>query len=168
MTCLCILLIADVYIDGSYKRQVNLVNPLGTKGALASTVAQLFTVLWSEQYRFVSPVTFRVRHAICHFAPQFRGTDQHDSQEFLAFLLDGLHEDLNLVQRKPPAVELTPAREAELEALPTAIASEREWNIYLTRDNSLIVQWFQGQYRSRLQCQTCGKVRWLHLFLAQA
>ena len=26
---------------------------------------------------------------------------QHDSQEFLAFLLDGLHEDLNLVREKP-------------------------------------------------------------------
>ena len=35
------------------------------------------------------------------FAPQFIGFHQHDAQEFLNFLLDGLHEDLNLVTEKP-------------------------------------------------------------------
>ena len=34
-------------------------------------------------------------------APQFVGYAQHDSQELLAFLLDGLHEDLNQVRDKP-------------------------------------------------------------------
>ena len=34
-------------------------------------------------------------------APQFSGYEQHDSQEFLAFLLDSLHEDLNRVKEKP-------------------------------------------------------------------
>ena len=35
------------------------------------------------------------------YAPRFNGFQQHDSQELLAFLLDGLHEDLNRVQNKP-------------------------------------------------------------------
>lgn len=35
------------------------------------------------------------------FAPQFSGFQQHDSQELLAFLLDGLHEDLNRIMKKP-------------------------------------------------------------------
>ena len=35
------------------------------------------------------------------FAPQFSGYQQQDSQELLAFLLDGLHEDLNRVKQKP-------------------------------------------------------------------
>ncbi len=34
------------------------------------------------------------------FAPQFNGYSQHDSQELLAFLLDGLHEDLNKITKK--------------------------------------------------------------------
>lgn len=35
------------------------------------------------------------------FAPQFSGYQQHDSQELLTFLLDGLHEDLNRIKQKP-------------------------------------------------------------------
>ena len=35
------------------------------------------------------------------FAPQFSGYQQQDSHELLAFLLDGLHEDLNRIRRKP-------------------------------------------------------------------
>ena len=34
-------------------------------------------------------------------ASQFTGFAQHDAQEFLAFLLDGLHEDLNRIKKKP-------------------------------------------------------------------
>lgn len=35
------------------------------------------------------------------FAPQFSGYQQQDSHELLAFLLDGLHEDLNRIRKKP-------------------------------------------------------------------
>lgn len=35
------------------------------------------------------------------FAPQFSGYQQHDAQELLTFLLDGLHEDLNRIHDKP-------------------------------------------------------------------
>ncbi len=38
---------------------------------------------------------------VARYAPQFVGYAQHDSQELLAFLLDSLHEDLNLVKKKP-------------------------------------------------------------------
>lgn len=72
-------------------------------------------------------------------------------------LLDGLHEDLNRVLRKPN-IEMTPEREAELEKLPTQVASEQQWQIYRMRDDSLVVDFFQGQYRSRLECLTCHKV----------
>ena len=35
------------------------------------------------------------------FAPQFSGYQQQDSQEVMAFVLDGLHEDLNRIHKKP-------------------------------------------------------------------
>ena len=72
-------------------------------------------------------------------------------------MLDGLHEDLNRILQKPK-IERTPEREAELEKLPTQIASEQEWQIYRMRSDSLVVDYFQGQYQSRLVCLTCGQV----------
>jgi ubiquitin carboxyl-terminal hydrolase 8 len=156
--------------DGSYKRSINLINSLGTKGNLANAFAELLKALWKEDYTFLSPVTFRVspclfviftlkwvQKNIVTFASQFSGSDQHDSQEFLSFVLDGLHEDLNRIKHKPPPIEMTPDREAALETLPPEIASEKEWQIYRMRNDSFIVDLFQGQYRNRLECLTCHK-----------
>jgi ubiquitin carboxyl-terminal hydrolase 8 len=92
------------------------------------------------------------------YAKQFAGSEQHDSQEFLSFLLDGLHEDLNRVLNKPMH-EVTPEREAELETLQQQIASEQEWQIYRMRNDSIVVDFFQGQFRNRMECMTCRKVR---------
>lgn len=142
--------------DRSYKRDINSVNPLGTRGALADAVAELIRAIWAQQYTFLSPVTFREN--ICRVAPQFRGSDQHDAQEFLGFLLDGLHEDLNYVVKKPKPIEMTPDREHDLETLPPQIMSDREWEIYRMRNDSFVVQCFQGQFRNQLKCLTCGKV----------
>jgi len=90
------------------------------------------------------------------YARQFAGSEQHDSQEFLSFLLDGLHEDLNRVLQKP-SDNTTPEREAELELLPQQIASEQEWKVYRMRNDSIVVDFFQGQFRNRLECLTCRK-----------
>ncbi len=56
---------------------------------------------WRHTQGDVASVTPRgFKAAIANFAPQFTGYSQHDSQELLAFLLDGLHEDLNRVASK--------------------------------------------------------------------
>jgi ubiquitin C-terminal hydrolase len=39
--------------------------------------------------------------AVGKFKPEFSGYQQQDSQELMAFLLDGLHEDLNRIRSKP-------------------------------------------------------------------
>jgi ubiquitin carboxyl-terminal hydrolase 8 len=59
---------------------------------------------------------------------------------------------------KKPSYTPTPEREAELERLPVQIASEQEWTVYRLRDDSLVVDFFQGQFRNRLQCMTCKHV----------
>eukprot|EP00957_Ditylum_brightwellii_P025793 1951066-Ditylum_brightwellii.AAC.1 len=47
----------------------------------------------------MSPTT--LKRAVAVFAPRFAGVSQHDAMEFLAYLLDGLHEDLNRVKNAP-------------------------------------------------------------------
>ncbi|KAH9930213.1 uncharacterized protein B0H18DRAFT_1116912 [Fomitopsis serialis] len=145
---------ARFFTDGRWKSAVNMMNPMGTKGSLAQAFANILRDMWQGESQCLMPVTFR--RSICTYAPQFGGTEQHDSQEFLNFLLDGLHEDLNRVLQKPQ-LDTTPEREAELERLPVQIASEQEWQIWRMRNDSLVVDFFQGQFRNRLECLTCHK-----------
>ncbi|KAG0303944.1 ubiquitin-specific protease doa4, partial [Linnemannia gamsii] len=144
------------FMDGSFKRYINITNPLGSQGRLADAFCTLIRSMWSGQ-SLVSPTGFR--NEISGFAPQFKGNEQHDSQEFLSFLLDGLHEDLKLMPRLLPSGaddEGSAADEARMEALPEIEASEIAWQRYLRRDSSIIVNIFQGQYKSRLCCSKCG------------
>ncbi|KAH9983664.1 hypothetical protein BJV77DRAFT_1062378 [Russula vinacea] len=142
------------FTDGRWKSAVNMVNPLGTKGNLVNAFSSILHDLWHGEMPYISP--FQFRRSICLHAPQFGGSEQHDSQEFLSFLLDGLHEDLNRILNKPKN-EVTPTREEELEKLPQQIASEEEWKIYRMRNDSIVVDFFQGQFRNRLECMTCHK-----------
>ncbi|KDQ61450.1 hypothetical protein JAAARDRAFT_30889 [Jaapia argillacea MUCL 33604] len=145
---------ARFFTDGRWKSAVNMVNPLGTKGNLTNAFASILHEMWHGELPYLSPLLFR--RSICNHASQFGGSDQHDSQEFLSFLLDGLHEDLNRILQKP-TTEPTPEREAELERLPQQIASEQEWKIYRMRNDSIVVDFFQGQFRNRMECMTCHK-----------
>ncbi|KAI9011013.1 hypothetical protein CLU79DRAFT_709908 [Phycomyces nitens] len=146
--------LARYFITGTYKKHINPSNPLGTGGALANSFAELLSVMWGDHYNFISPVSFR--KSLIKFAPQFSGTEQQDSQEFLNFLLDGLHEDINTVTRRPSPTLETAEEEAAFERLPDWQASGIAWEKYLARNASLIVTLFQGQYRSRLRCLSCN------------
>ncbi|KAI6164667.1 hypothetical protein EDD17DRAFT_1561941 [Pisolithus thermaeus] len=144
---------ARFFTDGRWKSAVNMRNRLGTEGRLAQAFASILYEMSHSELPYVNPLNFR--RYICYHAPQFGGSDQHDSQEFLTFLLDGLHEDINRILIKPANNHSTPEREAELEKLPQQVASEQEWTIYKMRNDSLVVDYFQGQFRNRMECLTC-------------
>ena len=67
------------------------------------------------------------------YAPQFVGYAQHDSQELLAFLLDGLHEDLNLVKEKP-YVDMT----VETEGRSDKVTDSQSWHYFKVSTKPLI------------------------------
>lgn len=91
---------------------------------------------------------------IGRFAPSFTGYHQHDSQELLAFLLDGLHEDLNRIIKKPYTE--TP----DSNGRPDEEVANDCWKLHKARNDSVIVDLFQGQYKSTLVCPECQKVCW--------
>ncbi|KAG1177011.1 hypothetical protein G6F70_002120 [Rhizopus microsporus] len=147
---------ARYFISGVFRQHINRHNTMGTGGLLSERFADLLRAMWSENYNFVSPMTFR--EAVIKFAPRFGGNDQHDSQEFLTVLLDGLHEDVNLAavpSNMNRITEMTREEEAEFEKLPDWQASALAWEKYTSRHTSIVVSLFQGQYRSRLTCLTC-------------
>lgn len=81
---------------------------------------------------------------------------QHDANDFLVFLLDVLHEDLNRNCLRTRLNDLTPAEERQRESMPVQLASRVEWNRWSHRNASWISKLFSGQHLSRLQCPVCG------------
>ncbi|KAG8727039.1 CSN-associated deubiquitinating enzyme Ubp12, partial [Ceratobasidium sp. 423] len=88
------------------------------------------------------------------FAPALSGRQQHDAQEFLAVLLDGLHKDLNRSLNEPHIEKPEWPEEGGYER---AVAKET-WEGYKKSNDSIIVDLFQGMYKSTLVCPECSKV----------
>jgi hypothetical protein len=94
--------LVEYFMSQSYLRDINSSSKFGYGGRLAMSFGKLVEELYRSNRRSISP-----RHFINDLAAirqQFSGNQQHDAQELLAFLLDGLSEDLNLVNEKPYTV----------------------------------------------------------------
>ncbi|TPX72166.1 hypothetical protein SpCBS45565_g00688 [Spizellomyces sp. 'palustris'] len=146
--------LARYFLDGSYRKHMNRRNPLGTRGEVTDAFAELVKTMWSGQDgNVVTPTKFKEIIGAHH--PSFRGTEQQDSQEFLAFLLDSLHEDLNVARKGTVVPDKEPDEDEE--GIPDAVLLDRAWKRYRKLNWSIIVDLFQGILRNRLECLTCGK-----------
>ncbi|KAF5291739.1 hypothetical protein FQA39_LY14227 [Lamprigera yunnana] len=123
----------------------------GNKGALIKAFSQVIKELWSEDASDRVVNTSSLKSQIQRFAPRFMGYSQQDAQEFLRYLLEGLHEDVNRVTTKPTAI-LTEIDEK----LTDAEKASESWQRYLRMDNSRVVDIFVGQLKSTLRCTHCG------------
>ncbi|CAE6413477.1 unnamed protein product [Rhizoctonia solani] len=85
--------------------------------------------------------------------PQTR-YQQHDTQQFLGFLLGGLHKDLNRVLKNPYVKKPEWPEEGGNEK---AVAKET-WEGYKKRNKSIIVDLFQSMYKSTLVYPECSKI----------
>jgi ubiquitin carboxyl-terminal hydrolase 4/11/15 len=140
--------LVETFLTGSYKQDLNKDNPLGLGGKLAVAFGALMKELWKGGVSSVSPKGFR--WALCQFAPYFGGYSQQDSQELLAFLLDGLHEDLNRIHEKPYV------EEKDSGGRPDSEVAAEAWEAHRRRNDSVIVENFQGMYKSTLVCPECS------------
>ena len=76
---------------------------------LTAQFAAFLLKMWSGAYSTLRPAEFK--HTLSLYHPQFKDYRQHDCQEFLALLLDSLHEHLSqlMVQKEGSAGDATGA-----------------------------------------------------------
>ncbi|XP_057207098.1 ubiquitin carboxyl-terminal hydrolase 32 isoform X2 [Triplophysa rosa] len=142
--------LTEYFISGRHLYELNRTNPIGMRGHMAKCYGDLVQELWSGTQKNVAPL--KLRWTIAKYAPRFNGFQQQDSQELLAFLLDGLHEDLNRVHEKP-YVELK-----DSDGRPDHEVATEAWENHLRRNRSIVVDLFHGQLRSQVKCKTCGHI----------
>ncbi|NXL64371.1 UBP4 hydrolase, partial [Chordeiles acutipennis] len=142
--------LTEYFLEDKYEAEINQNNPLGMRGEIAEAYAELIKQMWSGRQSHVAPRMFKTQ--VGRFAPQFSGYQQQDSQELLAFLLDGLHEDLNRVKKKP-YLELKDAN-----GRPDSEVAKEAWENHRLRNDSIIVDIFHGLFKSTLVCPKCSKV----------
>uniref|UniRef100_A0A665X5W5 ubiquitinyl hydrolase 1 n=1 Tax=Echeneis naucrates TaxID=173247 RepID=A0A665X5W5_ECHNA len=140
----------DYFHDRAFEAEINCNNPLGTGGRLAIGFAVLLRALWKGTHHAFQPS--KLKAIVASKASQFTGYAQHDAQEFMAFLLDGLHEDLNRIQNKPYTETV------DSDGRMDEVVAEEAWQRHKMRNDSFIVDLFQGQFKSKLVCPTCSKV----------
>ena len=178
--------LTEYFLAQVYKQELNESNPLGMQGQLARQYAYLIAALFNPEYTKPSLPPSEFKKTLGRFAPNFSGYGQQDSQEFLAFLLgtpppfhptslpspcafwmgvwcvnmltvDGLHEDLNRVRKKPyvergELVGVQPGEE-ELERM-----GRKSWEGHKLRNDSVVVDLWQGMYKSTVVCPVCEVV----------
>ena len=105
---------------------------------MANAFYYLLTQLWSGKHTSVKPS--KIKDVVSERAVQFQGIKffyftgsiflwfegyaQHDAQEFCTFILDLLHEDVNLVKKKP-YVEIK-----EADGRPDQEVADESWDLF--------------------------------------
>uniref|UniRef100_A0A3P9L6G6 Ubiquitin carboxyl-terminal hydrolase n=1 Tax=Oryzias latipes TaxID=8090 RepID=A0A3P9L6G6_ORYLA len=137
----------DYCLHNLHRRDLN--NNSRTNTALMEEFAKLIQTLWtSSSSEAVSPSEFKTQ--IQRYAPRFVGYNQQDAQEFLRFLLDGLHNEVNRVSVRPRGTA------EDFDHLQDEEKGKKMWSKYVEREDSKIVDLFVGQLKSSLTCSHCG------------
>ncbi|XP_075216653.1 ubiquitin carboxyl-terminal hydrolase 4-like [Lycorma delicatula] len=148
--------LAEYFLNNNY---LNDLKPDGMEVDLCKAFGELLKVMWSGEYTDVSPTTFKWK--VGRYAAQFVGFQQHDAQEFLTFLLDGLHEAINRAKKeKPPPTDtnhMDSDNDKQAEKSDQELAKET-WESYLRKSDSIIVDTFHGLLKSSVVCPVCETV----------
>jgi ubiquitin carboxyl-terminal hydrolase 4/11/15 len=138
--------LTNYFFKGGWENQLNTLSS-PAKGRLACEYYSLLKRMWQEEKQSCKPTN--IKALMAKFTRTFTGYSQQDSQEFISYFLDALHEDLNQVIVKP----YEPIPDYHGESIATY--AEKQFAIHNKRNRSLIVDIFHGQFYSKTQCPEC-------------
>lgn len=140
----------EFFLRDHYQLEINESNPLGSEGRLVRAFADFMHQMWNGRHKAIEPI--QIKNIVAEKASQFANFAQHDAHEFLSFLLDGLHEDVNRVKKKPMTGTVESHGRHDLDV------SNEAWRNHILRNDSIFVDLFHGQLKSHVQCPNCDRV----------
>lgn len=138
-----------MFLFNKVEGEVNLVNPLGTKGKLLTEFLFLIREYYKTKKSSLNPAKFK--QTLCTYLTTFEGYSQHDSQEFLSQLMDQLHEDINRIRSKPQTTNVEGKKNDDIDSI-----ARQCWIVFLRRNYSFFINLFFGQFKSIVECPKCG------------
>ena len=146
-------LLTKFFLSDIYKNYINKENPIGSQGEIVDQYSKLIHHIWYGNKGVITPIQFKlVFGKIYNTFNDFR---QQDSQEFISYLLDALHEDLNKVLKK---------QYIKAKDLPLNINEDEQFKIekdlYFCRNQSFIADLIYGFYKSTVYCpdEKCNNI----------
>ena len=136
------------FLRENYLLEINDSNSLGSKGEISKQYYNLLNQMFNGHDDYISPE--ELRQAFIKKSNKFKNNEILDSYEFLLSFMDALHEDLNRVTIKKYQ-EINEQEKGEIDEE----VSNRYWNYNHIREDSIIRDLFQGQYKSTSECTTC-------------
>ncbi|KAL0269128.1 UNVERIFIED_CONTAM: hypothetical protein PYX00_006961 [Menopon gallinae] len=133
--------LAKYFCENLYLDDIN--RSSKTKGEVAGELAAVIKTLWSGKFRSIA--CRDLKNTIGQYKSEYATYEQQDSHEFLTFLMDWLHGDLNQLFN-PPVVNKKGMNEAE-----------KAWLDFKRKNESLISTLFYGIQRSTVSCLECGE-----------
>jgi uncharacterized UBP type Zn finger protein len=115
---------------------------------------QIFQTLWNNSSNTTSKLLYDFKSIIGNLNKQYSGNEQNDAQEFLLFLINTIHDELNL------AIARRYRQQNKLTISSSIASSElarRAWSEYTDANQSIITSTFSAQLHSTLRCNQCKK-----------
>lgn len=140
--------VCDRYKDDLSKKTKNS-KKYGTKGEITEQLALLLKAIWTCQYDPEMSTAFK--SVVDKYGSQYRGNLQHDAQEFLLWLLDKVHEDLNTGSTNKYKIMKSSYGK------PDNVVAQETLNNHVRCNSSFVHKLFQAQFCSSLTCPKCKK-----------
>jgi ubiquitin C-terminal hydrolase len=138
------------FSQSNWKDEINKTNPLGSDGEIVTEFAKIMDQIWNPTSSCITPT--ELKKSVGKYAPQFAGYNLGDCSEFLSFMIDMVHEDLNRILKKPYVhLEEMTGTDEEI--------SKVYWDNFKLRNDSFIVDEFYGQTKTVVECPKCSKVK---------
>ena len=159
------------FISGNYKKFINKENELGSEGIIVTKLANVINILWTNReivmkdfiindekkraYYFDQEKAYDIKQAMIYLLDSiaknnnlYIGYEQHDCIEFMIYLIDIIHEDLNQAKRNKISSSQLNSGNFE-EVLNYKIELFNRYN------NSFISKIFYGMFQIETTCCEC-------------